>query len=42
MVVLQGQERHEEINEVLFEEVAAGITILCSKMQDDKNFRSST
>lgn len=42
MVVLQGQERHKEINEVLFEEVAAGITILCSKTQDDKNFRSST
>lgn len=39
VVVLQRQERHEEINEVLFEEVAAGITALCSKKQG-KNFRS--
>ena len=40
MVVLQGQEWHEEINEVLLEEVAAGITVLCSKTQDKTNFRS--
>lgn len=41
VVVLQGQEWHEEINEVLFEEVAVGITILCGKTRQT-NFRSFT
>lgn len=42
MVVLQGQERHKEINEVLFQEVAAGVTVLCSKTRDKKTSETSS
>lgn len=41
VVILQRQEWHQEIDEVLSEEVAVGITVLWSKTQDKANSEAS-